>query len=275
MKLKKQKDLIQRKCWDCLIVLDACRYDFFEKVFDLYMDGTLLKVISSGSHTTEWFKKTFQTGNWKDTVYVSSNPYIASTKIDWSDINPETHEIAREFNANDYFYKVVNVDSAPQKVAKATKMARAKYPSKRIISHFMQPHDPYLCFDEKGNSFKKIIGRLKNTVKHIGLSDAKVVEIAYKMKKLWSRSSRSSKSKNNLERIAEEYGNKTLRALYLKNLCIVLDEVSNLTRRLPGDIVVTADHGEFLGEQNQYWHTAFSDSLILKQVPWLKIHKKG
>ena len=39
--------------WDTLIVLDACRYDFFEKVYRDYLSGTLEKRVSPGSCTEE------------------------------------------------------------------------------------------------------------------------------------------------------------------------------------------------------------------------------
>lgn len=28
-----QKELIRSQEWDCLIILDACRYDFFERIY--------------------------------------------------------------------------------------------------------------------------------------------------------------------------------------------------------------------------------------------------
>lgn len=56
--MQKQKNLINERDWDCLVILDACRYDYFEKVYEDYLSGDLRKVLSSGSCTEEWLNKT-------------------------------------------------------------------------------------------------------------------------------------------------------------------------------------------------------------------------
>jgi hypothetical protein len=45
--------------WDILIILDACRYDYFERTVYKYLKGHLRKVIGPDSHTLPWAKKTF------------------------------------------------------------------------------------------------------------------------------------------------------------------------------------------------------------------------
>jgi len=44
---------INSKKWDFLIILDACRYDFFEKHIWKYMDGKLMRVLSPGGYTVK------------------------------------------------------------------------------------------------------------------------------------------------------------------------------------------------------------------------------
>ncbi|KXA93239.1 hypothetical protein AKJ64_01105 [candidate division MSBL1 archaeon SCGC-AAA259E17] len=61
MSSNRQKYLIEKKDWNCLIILDACRYDFFESNYDEYLNGKLRKVISEGTNTSQWLKRTFQT----------------------------------------------------------------------------------------------------------------------------------------------------------------------------------------------------------------------
>jgi hypothetical protein len=68
---------IMDKQWDYLIVLDTCRYDYFLKLFDGFLQGKLEKVYSPASCTVEWCIKSY-TKNYKDVVYVSANPYINS-----------------------------------------------------------------------------------------------------------------------------------------------------------------------------------------------------
>ena len=70
--MKKQEILTGN--WKNLIILDACRYDYFQDIYDDYLEGNLEKRISRGSSTTEWLYKTFD--NYLDAVYFSANPYI-------------------------------------------------------------------------------------------------------------------------------------------------------------------------------------------------------
>ena len=42
--------------WDFLIVLDACRFDYFLEVYKDFFDGKLEKIISASFSTVEWLK---------------------------------------------------------------------------------------------------------------------------------------------------------------------------------------------------------------------------
>ena len=66
--------------WDYLIILDACRYDYFEQTFQSYLDGRLEKKLSVGSSTREWRLKNF-TEYYPDTIYISSTPFINSIAL--------------------------------------------------------------------------------------------------------------------------------------------------------------------------------------------------
>ena len=59
--------------WDNLVVLDACRYDYFTELCDI--DGTLQKQVSSGSATREWVEANFNQPLY-DTVYVTANGWF-------------------------------------------------------------------------------------------------------------------------------------------------------------------------------------------------------
>ncbi|MBN1796133.1 MAG: hypothetical protein JW804_05620, partial [Sedimentisphaerales bacterium] len=65
--------------WDYLIVLDACRYDYFERLYRDYLQGGVLsKKVSSGTNTPEWLKMNFKKRT--DIIYITGNPKITSTK---------------------------------------------------------------------------------------------------------------------------------------------------------------------------------------------------
>ena len=47
--------------WDYLIILDACRYDYFKKYYNKYLTGGILeKAISPATWTLEWAEKNFK-----------------------------------------------------------------------------------------------------------------------------------------------------------------------------------------------------------------------
>ncbi len=133
---------IMQEDWDYLIILDACRYDYFSKLCGEYLQGSLEKVYSPASCTTEWCRRSFKEYN--DVVYVSANPHI----------NSKTGRQA--FVARDYFFRVIDVwdygwDEGlgtvhPREVTKAAQDLKEKYSGKRLIVHYMQPHAPYLIY---------------------------------------------------------------------------------------------------------------------------------
>jgi len=66
-------------------------------------------------------------------------------------------------------------------------------------------------------------------------------------------------------------GDKGLRQAYIENLKLVLYYVAKLVEDLLGGIIITADHGELLGEGGVYSHHAESSSSFLIEIPWFKI----
>lgn len=54
---------------DHLIILDACRYDYFSALWRNYFNGELEKRVSPGSDTLEWCLKSFK-GYYPDVIYL-------------------------------------------------------------------------------------------------------------------------------------------------------------------------------------------------------------
>jgi len=90
--------------WDFLIILDACRFDFFKELYMKkykHIGGNLKKAISPVTFTTDWLDKNFK-GFYDDIVYISANPYI----------NSKVKGVAShgfEFDAKKHFFKVIDV----------------------------------------------------------------------------------------------------------------------------------------------------------------------
>lgn len=111
--------------WDNLVILDACRYDYFEDQNNI--SGDLKHRISQGNKSWEFMQKNFAGKQLHDTVYVTANPFVT------------------RFN-DDVFYAVDTLDEywdddlgtvRPEDVVAAAVEANQTYPNKRLIVHFM------------------------------------------------------------------------------------------------------------------------------------------
>jgi hypothetical protein len=215
--------------WDNLIVLDACRYDEFECRADL--PGKLESRTSRASTTHQFIRGNFAGRTLEEVVYVSANGWFASLE---DEIDAEVHEFIHvERDAVD------GLTSRPETVTETALDAAEEYPNKRLIVHYMQPHQPYL-----GPTGQRMNhdGALYQTIENNDVSREDVVHA------------------------------------YRENLDLVIEEVERLVHELQGKNVVTADHGELLGERTEpipisyYGHPdgVYVDELVT--VPWLVYH---
>lgn len=233
---------VNREDWDYLIILDACRYDIFKDLVSKFLPkGKLEKKISEGSTTIEWLKKNFNE-YYPDTIYVSANPYI-------SDIG--------DFKASDYFFKVEKVwdygwdenlqTVPPERVTKAALKSSRKHPDKKMIIHYIQPHAPYI-------GDKKIVGD-KFSLRWND-EDPRIAP--------WGVIGEAIDVGIDLQEIKDAYK---------ENLKLVLKECNNIVRELEGRIIISADHGELLGEKFLLGHPGGIYIKELVEVPWFTIRK--
>jgi len=141
---------IAEEKWDNLVILDACRYDAFEKRYKQFgLKGTLIKFTSRASSTPEFLSENFKGKYNNDIIYVTANPYVRVI-----------------LGKNNTFFKVVNVwiddwDTKNDTVLPATMINRSleirnKYPDKRIVFHFVQPHCPFVGEIKDSRNFWQI-----------------------------------------------------------------------------------------------------------------------
>ena len=119
--------------WDTLIILDACRYDTFQRIN--HLDGCTECRISQGSMSDEFLLNNFGATRHPDTVYVSTNPYFSKL-----DLAGQFHAVVDLLGMYDDQLETIH----PADVVEAAMSAHTDYPQKRIIVHFMQPHLPFL-----------------------------------------------------------------------------------------------------------------------------------
>ncbi|MFD1647557.1 hypothetical protein [Haloarchaeobius litoreus] len=218
--------------WDVLVVLDACRADLWDEVAGDYDLPTGESRISPGGTSTEWLSTVFGTrtaDELADVGYVTANPYSAS-HIDHDDF-AFVEEVWRDGWDDD-----VGTTPPRQVTAAAVQAGRTKE-FDRLVVHYMQPHFPSLADDHDDG---------------IALDDFGEESLS-----VWEDF---------------RFGNRTYEevwAAYRANLEIVLDDVELLRSNLDGErAVITADHGNAMGELGIYGHAAGIALPELRTVPW-------
>lgn len=227
--------------WDNLLILDGCRYDMFAAQSDL--EGTLSRKRSLGSDSWEFMKTNFEGRSLHDTVYVTANPHVYELE-------------------DDVFHAVVDLlergwdeetrTVRPETVVEEAIAAHERYPDKRLIVHFMQPHFPF-------------IGPTGQRFSHMGLEHHLEDE------------ERSSAPNPWFGLVHEQdIDIETVVAAYRENLDLTVPHVETLIDELDGKSVVTADHGNLIGERGfpipirLYGHPRGLHMDQLLAVPWLE-----
>lgn len=227
--------------WDTLIILDACRADTFESVVGTDEFDEYRRVKSKESATTVWSRKNFP-DTYRDTVYVSGNP-VPSRHIGGEFVNYE--EVWRD--AFDDELGTVEADV----VTEATLEAHKKYPNKRLIVHYMQPHYPFVGHDFDIQYWNQTEGmdfgtddRARDIWGAVGLGIVDEDEV-------WTG--------------------------YEDNLRYVMEDVWSLVEALDGRTVVHSDHGNVIGQRSwpipvrTYGHPPGIRIPDLRTVPWAVI----
>lgn len=222
--------------WDNLIILDACRFDAFRHACKF--EGQLQKVRSRGSTSEEFVRGNFTGRTLHDTVYVSANGYYDMLQ---EELDAELHASIPLYQG-EYRDAADGLTTHPETVTTHALETNEEYPHKRLVVHYLQPHQPYLGpfaaeHIDQGHGLNIVTTRNRNP----HLTDADI------------------------------------RRAYMENLEIVLDEVADLLETFSGKTVITADHGELLGERlpgipvkdYDHWYGLHVPELL--DVPWFEI----
>lgn len=213
--------------------------------FDMFSDnytlpGQLETRISPASSTVEFLE--YQIGNRKllDTVYVTANPQLYRNRDRQS----------AEFHDEIHIWKEEGWDEElrtvrPETVTEYATRANKEYPNKRLLVHYIQPHYPFL-----GPTGRKYFegGKLD----------------------FWQ----------DLMTGKKEYDPDVLWDAFVENLEIAMPAVRDAMESLEGKTVVTADHGQMIGERSwpfpirEYGHPRGIYTEELVKVPWL-IYEQG
>lgn len=226
--------------WDTLVILDAFRYDVFEETYREHGLPGRLESRISRGAATREFLRANVDGR-----ELHDTVYVTASPHFY-----KQDEISAEFHDVVHVWKEEGVDEArsqpPDVMTEYALRAAEEYPDKRLLLHYVQPHCPFLGETGRRN-FEDI-----RWVNHVGFGDTK----------------------------GEDVSHESVWRAYRENVDIVLPYAKELLETLDGKTVVTADHGQMLGERQRpiplkdYGHPEgiYVDTLV--KVPWL-VHERG
>lgn len=217
--------------WDVLVILDACRADLMTEVADDYtfVDHESMTSLAGGSRT--WMQRNFAERyreDTRETTYVTGNPFSDDVlAADWFENMEEVWKYAWDDE--------LNTVPARAMTDVAIHEHRRRKPE-RMIVHYMQPHHPFVPNPMDSGMNK---GNLKNPDDPI-----------------WQQVKKGEADPDNVWEA------------YRENLRYVLDDVSLLLQNLDAEsVIISADHGNAIGEWGLYGHGDIPISAIRK-VPW-------
>jgi len=253
--LPNQRDLIHKSDWDYLIILDACRADYFALEYTNFLPSSeFLFACSAGRDTFEFLRHVFP--DYYDLIYVSgATPVNSVIKKPIKD--PFLKKYYGGYIPKEHFKRIIDVwkygwndllgTVPPREVTRVAANIIKRYKEKKVIIHYFQPHAPYI-------GEYKLLG-------YTGTEAGKLKGKPPDMK-IWEN------VRKGLISVAE------LKKAYLSNLRLVLKEVKYLLNFIgpTKKVIVTSDHGELLGEDGRFAHPRI-DHPKLRIIPWLIIKK--
>ncbi len=142
MKVRKQKHLIHKGDWDIIIILDACRYDYFKEEYKNFLSGELKKAHSPGSNTYTWLRLVFN--KWYNITLYSAHPALNSLGIERAGYKalPHFRKIVDIWNKG-WVKELSTVPSEEVNKTVLEDVKRGALKGKNII-WYMQPHAPWI-----------------------------------------------------------------------------------------------------------------------------------
>lgn len=222
--------------WDVLLILDGCRIDLMRGVLDgrdgEYEWGTHDSVASTSS---VWLDRTFGDERARNVGYVTGNPFSDST-VDESNVGylDEVWRYGWDDDAG-----TIRPRPLTDRAVDAWRR-RNEHGIDRLVVHYMQPHYPFLGHRLGDGVVPTQIGGENGT------------------RSAWD-----------LLRDGELTTEEVWEA-YRSNLERVLDDVDLFRSVVDADeVVLSADHGNALGEFGIYGHPARMPLGCLREVPWV------
>ncbi|NHN46223.1 hypothetical protein G9464_01235 [Halostella sp. JP-L12] len=260
--------------WDLLIILDTCRVDELRRsARKRPWLGNVGEIRSVGSMSAEWMLNTFtqhQADKIGETAFVSGN--IWSHRIfeeqfhehtdhgydmvhcgipKWDPVSAETfahyETVSAVANQNDPLHP--KNDAIPHVLTDRTIAVAREHDFDRLIVHYTLPHLTFIADALDWSSGELTMMELMNGPEPV--RDLRPAEVSYDP-------ARQGKVKT-----------ETVRKHYRGNLQLALDYVEILLQNIDAEqTIISADHGEALGELGVWGHPFGYPFSPVKTVPW-------
>lgn len=230
---KEDVEKISDKEWDNLIILDAARYDTYKETINTDADYR----ITAESHSKGFIRENFSEGDWSDTVVITANPFYNEEEFERLTGEKPSEKFETIFQVWETDWNEENGTVMPEKIVEKTKTAQKLFPDKRKLLHFMQPHYPFIDSGIEEPGFSGIVNDKE-------------------LEQIWERTEKG------------ELEHRKSKKAYLENHKATLNALDLLEEILKGKTMITADHGNLLGEKGLYGHPGKSSLEPLRKVPW-------
>ncbi|MFB6176353.1 MAG: hypothetical protein ABEI99_04280 [Halobaculum sp.] len=217
--------------WDALVVLDGCRYDLMRSVSDEYEFSTSCEPFTSlAGGSLSWMRRTFTDRDCSNVGYVTANPF--SSRVLEADDFAVFDEVWR------YSWdEELGTVRAPAVTDAAIDALRSRSHDRAVI-HYMQPHHPFVP-DPIAAGINP-----ENPVDHDRTVWEELRDGTVDRETVWER--------------------------YRENLRYVMNDLTRLLENIDAPrTVLTADHGNALGEWGIYGHGDYPIPQ-LRRVPWVR-----
>jgi len=202
------------------------------------LPGTLESRLSRGSSTVEFLRGNFHSRDLLDTVYVTANPKLHEHR---DDIDTRLHAVRDVWRDGwDETHNTV----LPEQTTAAAVDAAAAFPTKRSVVHYIQPHYPFLAGGNPFDSEQAFLRPDEPGSWHQVMTG----ELSVSRERVWDA--------------------------YVATLDRALTAVEDLLSEIKGKTVVTADHGNMVGERarpvpvREWGHPTGVYTSELVRVPW-------
>lgn len=251
------RSIWSRGDWDICLVLDAARTDLMREAAAEYDELPGMDTVwSNASCSIDWIDRQFN--GRKDTShvgYVTANPWTSHDcdGVESADVDGQVGHLRKLYETD--WQETHGVETVPPEVVTDHAIdawrRREELGIERLVVHYMQPHEPYRSRPEWGSGDHALLEDLVDgDGENAGAS-------------IFPRVQRG------------EVSVKEFRDVYLDNHHWVLEDVTaRLLENVDGDVAITADHGNGLGEWGVWHHPPADVTPAVRRVPWIEVESR-